>query len=189
MLDCLVRRHLSIKYLDLIVKVRLEICNSFVCQKVSIREDFRHNSDLVLLHPAFSCVYHYFRYTLHFLKVSFDLFRINVLSVRENYQILLSSGYIYPSFFIELSVVTCMEEAILVEDLCCRFRIVIISEHHIRSLHADLSLSVFIRVVDLYTACKDRSTHAARLAVLISVSRDQRGTFCDSVSVKDGYSK
>ena len=82
-----------------------------------------------------------------------------------------------------------MEEAVLVEDLCGSFWIVVVSEHYVRTLDADLAFTVFIRIVDLDTACQNRSTYASRLSVSVSVRRNQRRTFRDSITVQDGYSQ
>ena len=82
-----------------------------------------------------------------------------------------------------------MEETVLVEDFCRRLRIVVISEHHIRSLHADLSFAVLIWIIDLHAARKDRGSDAARLAVFVTVGRDERRAFRDSIAVEYGDSK
>ena len=82
-----------------------------------------------------------------------------------------------------------MEESVLVKDLSCSLRIVVISEHDIRSLYTNLSFAVLIRIVDLHAACENRCSDAAGLAVFVSVGRNQRRTFGNSIAVENGYSK
>ena len=80
-LDGLVRRHLGVESLYLIFEIGLRIGYTLVLEEVRIWEDLCNDRDLILLDTAFASIYNDFIHTLNLLKISLDLFRIDILSV------------------------------------------------------------------------------------------------------------
>ena len=179
----LVRRHLGVEFLDLCLEILLNVADTLIGKELRIWEYLSDNCDLVLLDTAFTRINYDLAYTFNFLKVSFDFFRIDILSIGENDEILLATCNIYPAFFIKFSIIAGMEEAILVEDLCCRFRIVIISEHHIRAFGYNLALACFrVHIVKLKLDIIDRISHHSHSSPAVHCITEEWGSLSKTIS-------
>ena len=116
----------------------------------------------------------------------FDLLGIYVLAVREDDEVLLTSRDEEDAVLALLAVVTGAEEAVLGECLCGLLGIIVVAEHYVRTLDADLALAVLIGIENEDLIAVKGSTDTALNVIERAVYRNDGGALCDAVAVESG---
>ncbi len=114
-----------------------------------------------------------------------DLLGVDVLSVREDDEILRPAREDEPARLVEASDVPRAEVALRVEGVGGLLRHPVITEHDVLALDADFPVALGIGVGDLQGKTGERKADGARGIELIAIAGDERGALGDAVAVDD----
>ena len=105
-----------------------------------------------------------------------DLLGIDVLSVAENDEVLFAACDVKAVYFVNSSVVACVEPSVGFKHLGGKFRHFVIAHHNSVALYADLALAVLVGVVDnCINDGKDGSDGLGNDVVIVVYGEDEIG--------------
>ena len=112
----------------------------------------------------------------------FHLLREDVLAALGDDDSLFPSGHINEPVFVDVAEIAGVKPPV-VQNLLCRLRVLIVSQHHRGPLADDLPYSVLVGIDDANLSVRHRQTDGFRLAVPVLIHRDDRRILTHAVSL------
>ena len=111
------------------------------------------------------------------------LLGIDILTVAEDDDVLLTAGDHNLTLLGKLAVVTGTEIAVLGEYLLGSFLVLVIAEHYDIALNADFALVILVGLVDANVNASHREADSLGIVYKVVVDRNERRAFGDTVAV------
>ena len=112
----------------------------------------------------------------------FHLLREDVLAALGDDDSLFPSGHINEPVFVDVAEIAGVKPPV-VQNLLCRLRVLIVSQHHRGPLADDLPYSVLVGIDNADLSVRHRQTDGFRLAVPVLIHRDNRRILTHAVTL------
>ena len=120
-------------------------------------------------------------------ELCLNLLGVNILTVGEDDEVLLTAGNVDLTVLAELTVVAGLEVSVLGYSVSSCLLVLVVAEHYVATLNPDLTLAVFVRLVDLDLVYVTSGTYATGDNVVRMVARDDGCALGNAVAVEYLY--